>query len=48
MIGYVQDYIDDFEKGRVIFNQERQDLVAYIYREIVPRIDKKEIFFDEK
>lgn len=48
MIGYVQDYIDDFEKGRVIFNQERKDLVTYIYREIVPRIDKKEIFFDEK
>ncbi|HEQ9667049.1 TPA: hypothetical protein VIQ41_001643, partial [Streptococcus pyogenes] len=47
MIEYVQDYIDDFEKGRVIFNQERKDLVDYIYREIVPRIEKKEIFFDE-
>lgn len=48
MIEYVQNYIDDFEKGRVIFNQERKDLVAYIYREIIPRIEKKEIFFDEK
>lgn len=45
---YVQDYIDDFEKGRILFNQERIELVEYIQREIVPRIAKKEIFFDEK
>lgn len=48
MIEYVTDYIDDYEQGRILFNQERIDLVNYIYREIVPRIEKKEVYFDEK
>ncbi|HFR3295406.1 TPA: terminase large subunit, partial [Streptococcus suis] len=48
MIKYVRDYIDEYESGTILFNQERVDLVAYIYREIVPRLDKKEVYFDEK
>ncbi|HFU4218399.1 TPA: terminase large subunit [Streptococcus suis] len=48
MIKYVRDYINEYESGNILFNQERVDLVAYINREIVPRLDKKEVYFDEK
>ena len=48
MIRFVQDYIDDFEKGRILLNRERIDLFLYIDREIIPRLEKGELFFDEK
>lgn len=48
MIEYVQNYIDEYESGAILFNQERIDLVKYIDREIVPRLAKKEVYFDEK
>lgn len=48
MIEEVQNYIDDYESGQILFNQDRVDLVAYIYREIVPRLEKNEVYFDEK
>lgn len=48
MIKYVQNYIDDYESGRIIFNQERIDLLEYIDREIRPRLASKEVYFDEK
>lgn len=48
MYKHVQKYIDEYEQGKILFNQERVDLVEYIYREIVPRVEKNEVFFDEK
>ena len=48
MIEYVQNYINEYESGAILFNQERIDLVKYIEREIVPRLAKKEVYFDEK
>ncbi|HFR4577699.1 TPA: terminase large subunit, partial [Streptococcus suis] len=48
MIKFVQDYIDDYHSGRVILNKERIDLLAYIEREIAPRLSKNEVYFDEK
>lgn len=48
MIEYVQNYIDDYESGRILLNQERIDLMVYIEREITPRIAQKEVYFDEK
>ncbi|MDR2976871.1 MAG: terminase large subunit [Streptococcaceae bacterium] len=48
MIDYIQDYIDGYHAGRIKFNRERVSLVEYISREIVPRLDNGEVFFDEK
>ena len=48
MIRFVQEYIDDYVSGRVIFNRERVELLEYLDREIVPRVENKEVFFDEK
>ena len=48
MIKFVQDYIDDYHSGKVILNKERIDLLAYIEREIAPRLSKNEVYFDEK
>lgn len=47
MIQYVKDYIQQYRKGEIKFNQERIKLVDYIEREIEPRIKSKEIYFDE-
>lgn len=46
MIDYVQKYIDDYYAGMVKFNYERKLLVDYIKREVVPRLESGEVFFD--
>lgn len=47
MINYVTDYIESYHAQRVKFNIEREQLVEYIKREIEPRIETGEIYFDE-
>ena len=47
MIDYVQKYIDGYYAGMVKFNYERKLLVDYIKREVVPRLESGEVFFDE-
>lgn len=46
MIDYVQHYIDGYYAGMVNFNYERRLLVDYIKREVVPRLESGEVFFD--
>lgn len=46
MIDYVQNYIDGYYAGMVKFNYERKLLVDYIKREVVPRLESGEVFFD--
>ena len=46
MINYVQNYIDGYYAGMVNFNYERKLLVDYIKREVVPRLESGEVFFD--
>lgn len=46
MIQYVQKYIDGYYAGMVKFNYERKLLVDYIKREVVPRLESGEVFFD--
>lgn len=46
MIDYVQKYIDGYYAGMVKFNYERKLLVDYIKREVVPRLESGEVFFD--
>lgn len=46
MIDYVQKYIEDYYAGMVEFNYERKLLVDYIKREVEPRLESGEIFFD--
>jgi len=46
VIDYVQKYIDGYYAGMVKFNYERKLLVDYIKREVVPRLESGEVFFD--
>ncbi len=46
MIDYVQKYIEGYYAGMVEFNYERKLLVDYIKREVEPRLESGEIFFD--
>ncbi|WP_096818988.1 terminase large subunit domain-containing protein [Lactococcus fujiensis] len=48
MINYVSDYIKGYYAGTIKFNQERVQLVDYIRREVEPRLETGEIYFDEK
>lgn len=46
MIDYVQKYIDGYYAGMIKFNYERKLLVDYIKREVEPRLESGEVFFD--
>ena len=41
------DYINSYHAQKVKLNKERIELVEYIAREIEPRLERKEIYFDE-
>lgn len=45
---YVDAYIEDYNTGRIELNQERIELFEYLEREIVPRLESGEIYFNEK
>lgn len=47
LIKYVSDYINSYHAQKVKLNKERIELVEYIAREIEPRLERKEIYFDE-
>ena len=47
LIKYVSDYINSYHAQKVKLNKERIELVEYIAREIEPRLERKEIHFDE-
>ncbi|MBC1230543.1 terminase large subunit [Listeria booriae] len=42
---YVDAYIKDFETGKVLFNEERKQLIRYLKEDILTRDD---LFFDDK
>lgn len=44
---YVDAYIEQYEQGKILFNKERVLLVEYIKREIVPRLESGEIYFQD-
>ena len=45
---YVDAYIEDYNTGRIELNQERIELFEYLEREILPRLESGEIYFNEK
>ena len=42
---YVDEYIDLWETGKIILNQERIDLIRYLQKHVLTRTD---VYFDEE